>query len=282
MFVGIDVSKDHLDICCDPARPTSRRLNTPSDVESLALELQQATLVVVEAPGGYPRQVRDFAKSYNILSKTDRIDATILSRFAKERQADLHPLSLDTQRDAFKALVRYRQALIEQQTQVKNMAHQAHATVKASLERILTTLKTEIDTLDKCIAQTLSQYDESAVLIAVKGVGPVLTSTLISQLPELGKLNHKQIASLVGVAPFNCDSGRYRGKRRVWGGRADIRHVLYMAANIARRCDMKMKAFFETLIAKGKPFKVALVACMRKLLVILNAKMRDHYLAQAT
>jgi len=245
MFVGIDVSKDHLDVCTDPARPTSRRFNTPGDVESLAMELQQATLVIVEATGGYenilvtvllehgipvarvnPRQVRDFAKSYNILSKTDRMDATILSRFAKERQTDLHRLSLDTERDAFKALVRCRQALIEQQTQVKNMAHQADATVKTSLARVLTALKTEIDTLDQLIGQALSQYDESAVLIAVKGVGPVLTSTLISQLPELGKLNHKQIASLVGVAPFNCDSGRYRGKRRVWGGRADIRHVL--------------------------------------------------------
>jgi len=263
------------------------------------MDLQQATLVVVEATGGYenilvqvllekgipvarvnPRQVRDFAKGCGILAKTDTIDAKVLSRFAQTHYHNLHPLSAQPQTETLKQLVRYRQDLVQQQTQLKNRKHLASTAIKVSLERIHAVLKQEIKALSKTIETLISQQQSISILKTVKGVGPVLMATLTAELPELGKLNHKQIAALVGVAPLNCDSGRYRGKRKVWGGRSAIRHVLYMAANIARRYDTKMKAFYDKLRAQGKPFKVALVACMRKLLVILNAKMRDHYRAQ--
>jgi transposase len=298
-YVGIDVSKDYLDVSLDPARPAARRPNTPSAAESLALELRSATLVVLEATGGYehtifnallqqgvpvsivnPKRVRDYARSRGRLAKTDQLDARILAEFGQIMQPEPTPASPpDLLR--LKALTTFREDLLKTQTAYRNRLKQTHDTfIQTEIKALLETVKTQLaqleDEMKRCIATSQNLRPKAQVLGAVKGVGPILTCALLSHLPELGTLNAKQIAALVGLAPFNCDSGRSRGKRHIWGGRKAIRPTLYMAANIARRFDPRMTDFYQRLLDAGKPFKVALTACMRKLLVILNAKMRDH------
>lgn len=299
LYVGIDVSKDSLDVCLDPARPVARRPNTPSAAESLALELQQATLVVIEATGGYeqtivqalrkhkvtvsvvnPKRIRDYARSTGRLAKTDTLDARLLAEYGQVIQP-APSCALPDEVVRLKVLSAYRDDLLKTRTAyINRLKRSSDSFVQQGIHTMLETLKRQLDQVEQEIQTRIEQSavlrEKAQVLTQVKGVGPALSRVLLSHLPELGTLSQKKVAALVGVAPFNCDSGLFRGKRRIWGGRKAIRPVLYMAANIARRFDSMMAAFYQRLIDAGKPFKVALTACMRKLLVILNAKMRDH------
>jgi transposase len=297
-FVGIDVCKTHLDIFQEPNH-SLRITNTEEAISSFIADLSGVSLVVLEATGGYerllaeflleaaipvhranPKRVRDFARSEGLLAKTDKLDAKILCLFGKEKEARLDRL-VKASDPVLQDLVSLRQDLVATRSGYKNRYKQASKAIQPVIEETLKSLSTQIDALDKQIAQQAAQHPETPILAEVKGVGACLVSVLLAYLPELGQISNKAIASLCGVAPFNCDSGRMRGKRKIWGGRQSIRTVLYMAANSARRFDPKMQAFYDRLIAKGKPFKVALTACMRKLIVQLNAKLRDYYAEQA-
>jgi transposase len=295
-FIGIDVSKDWLDVCSlGRASVAARHPTLPSAAHALAHSLKGVTLVVVEAIGGYervivealqeqgiavhvanPKRVRDFAKSVGRLAKTDTIDAHILARYGQALNESLRRCCPQAHPE-LAALCRYRQDLVAYRVAVKNRLQWAHAVVRVYLSEELQGLNQRIKGLEGEIERLSRLTAQRAVLGGVKGVGPSLVSMVTAFLPELGKVNQKEIASLVGVAPFNCDSGQMRGKRRIWGGREAVRSVLYRAATSARRFDPMMKAYYDGLRERGKPYKVALVACMRKLLVILNAKMRDYY-----
>jgi len=297
-YVGIDVSKDWLDVHCLVSQTGFRVKNEAEDIEPMAARFPPETKVLMEATGGYeqdvvqalqakglevwvinPKRARDFARSKGRLAKTDKLDAKILSEFCAQQQGT--PSEIETH-PKLKTLHSHRQDLVKLITMQKNRRKQARVwEVKQSIERVVETLQQELGLIEGQIKAYLLENTQLAskakVLQQVKGVGFVLSCTLISQLPELGHLNGKEIASLVGVAPFNCDSGLFRGKRRIWGGRNSVRHNLYLAAFIASRYNPEIKAFYQRLIEKGKPFKVAIIACARKLLVILNAKMRDHF-----
>lgn len=294
-FVGIDVSKDYLDVCLDSDKQAARHLNMPGAAVALAETLQNTILVVVEATGGYeqtlvqvlqqhgiavsvvnPKRVRDFAKSLGKLAKTDAIDAQILALYAKTFHTHLIPVA-SSEASTLKELVSLRQDLVQSLVQYKNRFKKASDLTKPYLQQTITSLKQQIQALNRTLKEQLESLSEAKVLQKVTGLGLVTTATLLANMPELGCIEGKQAASLAGLAPFNCDSGKFRGKRFCRGGRQQTRNALYLAANIARRYDDKMKAFFDSLIAKGKPFKVAITACARKLLVILNAKLRDHY-----
>jgi transposase len=295
VVAGIDVSSPSLDWCLLPAGETGRENNSGKGIARLASRLKRAapTLIVLEATGGYerplvlalaeaglptavvnPRQVRDFAKARGVLAKTDAIDAQVLAQFAR----DLKPRPSDPpderQLECAELVARRRQ-LIAMQTAEKNRKQQVRgAGVKASVNSLLATFREQIAEVERQIAELLSRcalwQRRVELLQTVPGVGPAVSRTLTVDLPQLGQLNRRQIASLVGVAPLNRDSGRMRGKRSVWGGRAHVRQVLYMASLAALRCNGVVKAFYERLRAAGKPAKVALTACMRKLLTILN------------
>jgi len=296
MFVGIDISKDHLDICQEPSRPTVRRPNTPSAVKGLARELQKASLVVVEATGGYerlivealceqgipvsvvnPKRVRDFARSMGKLAKTDKVDAIVLSLFASHFHPELTLYTLTPEQRLLRELVALRQDLVQSAVQYKNRLKQTSGLVQQYIQELLDSLKKQIQDVTTRLKELVSPLPQAGMLQTVTGLGLVTTATLIAQIPELGQISGKEAASLAGLAPFNRDSGKFKGKQFCHGGRKHLRKAVYMAAFSARRYDPKMRAFFEGLIAQGKPFKVAMVACSRKLLVILNAKMRDHY-----
>jgi len=298
-YVGIDVSKDTLDLM---VRPTGTRHQHPNDADGIAqlikqLRRQRPTLVVCEASGGWerllagalataglpivvvnPRQVRDFAKATGRLAKTDRLDAAVIARFAEAVRPEPRPLpSADTQ--ALAELVSRRQQLIEMRTAETNRRRLATGRLRHQLDEHLAWLDRQLDELDRELDDLLRNSpiwrEQADVLRSAKGVGPILTATLLSALPELGHLNHKEIAALVGVAPFNRDSGVWRGKRQIWGGRGPVRAVLYMATLSAVRTNPVVRSFYQRLISAGKLQKVALVACMHKLLIILNAMARD-------
>lgn len=300
-FIGIDVSKDRLDVAVSPSEETWNTSQAPEDIDVLArrIKKRKPALVVLEATGGLempiaaalselnipiaivnPRQVRDFAKATGKLAKTDRIDAAILARFAQAVRPEARPIP-DAKRQALKAILARRRQLIEMVTMEKNRLHSAHvAKVRSSIEQIIVSLKRQLgeinDDLDQAIRASEAWRVKDDLLQSAPGVGRVLTSTLIIELPELGCLNRKEIAALVGVAPFNRDSGIYRGNRHIWGGRATVRTALYMGALVAARHNPVIKAYYQRLLAVGKPQKVALTACMRKLLLILNVMVRDQ------
>jgi transposase len=238
-----------------------------------ALATVRLPIVVVN-----PRQVRDFAKATGRLAKTDRLDAEIIARFAEAVQPEPRPLpTADAQ--ALDELVRRRQQLIEMRTADGNRRRLATGRLRTQLDEHLAWLDRQLEDLDKDLDDTLRNSpiwrQQADVLRLAKGVGPILTATLLSALPELGHLNHKEIAALVGVAPFNRDSGMWRGKRQIWGGRGPVRAVLYMATLSAVRTNPVVRSFYLRLINAGKLQKVALVASMHKLLTILNAMARD-------
>jgi transposase len=299
-FVGIDVSKNNLDIFHLPTGQRQRLPLEPSCLVALAAELKPHTQVIVEATGGYerqvvsslrqagffvrvvnPKRVRDYARSRGILAKTDTLDARVLAEFAQCMPVTTHhqPTEQELQ---LKQLHARRQDLIKMRTMEKNRKKQAQnePIVLKSIDSIIRCLEQAVLEIEKEIEAAITKAPilkaKAAVLESVVGVGPVLVQSLLAEMPELGYGDRRAIASLAGVAPFNCDSGLYRGRRRVWGGRQNVRNALYMAAFVAKRHDPHMKAFFEKLISQGKPYKVALTACMRKLLTILNAKIRDH------
>jgi transposase len=299
-FIGIDVSKAHLDVAVRPSDASWRVDNDEPGIRSLVAKLQALapTLIVVEATGGYetagvaalaaeglpvavinPCQARDFARSLGKRAKTDPIDARVLARFAEAIRPEVRALP-DAAAQALQAtLVRRRQVLEMLVAEKNRLGPSSHASVQARLRDHIQWLAAELEDLDGQLRRQLRDSpvwrEKDDLLQSVKGVGPVLATTLLAELPELGQLNRKQIAALVGVAPFNRDSGKLQGKRMIWGGRASVRTSLYMATLSASRTNPVIRDYYARLLAAGKLKKVALVACMRKLLTILNAMMHS-------
>ncbi len=306
-FVGIDVAKKHLDVAVRPSLATRRFNNDQPGIGELVRWLRELSpkLVVLEATGGIeapavaelhlaklavavvnPRQVRDFAKATGQLAKTDGLDAAVLAHFAEA--IPLRPQAEpDEARAALEALVLRRRQLVDMRVAEQNrLGATRRAPIKQSIQASIDWLATQIRSLDKDINGLVRQTDawrvDEDLLRSAKGVGPGLARALIVSLPELGTLNRKQIAKLVGVAPLNRDSGTLRGRRSIWGGRGHIRDVLYMATLSAIRHNDTIRGFYARLMSVGKQKKVAIVACMRKLLVILNACKRDRARFDAT
>lgn len=298
---GIDVSKQHLDVCFGPEEVRYENNDAGWDALVAKLRAGSVDLVVLEATGGYerglvcalqgagiavarmnPRQARDFAKSLGVLGKTDRVDARSLRDFAdvlarhKEREKYL-TLPMEPHREALASLVVRRRQLVEMRVAEANRLDHATKLTARSIRSIIKALDRQLKDIDDDIDRLLEEHFQAqrTLLDSAKGVGPVTVLTLTALLPELGRLRRRQISKLVGLAPLPCDSGQHRGKRRIWGGRADVRSVLYMAALSAKQHNPVIRTFYQRLIAVGKPAKVALVACMRKLLTILNAMLRD-------
>lgn len=305
VFVGIDVSKAHLDIATRPENTRWQTDNSEAASKQLVARLQrlQPALIVLEATGGYettlvvalasaglpvavinPRQARDFARSLGRLAKTDRIDAAVLAHFADAIRPAPRPLPDEQTRQLQARLVRRRQ-LIEMLVAEKNRLAQCAREFQADIQEHIQYLQGRLAALEADLQEQLHQSplwrEQEELLTSVPGVGRVTAATLLVELPELGKLNRKQIAALVGVAPFNRDSGKWQGKRMIWGGRASIRAALYMSTLSATRHNSVIRTFYERLLAAGKPKKVALTACMRKLLTILNAMMHSGTIWQA-
>lgn len=298
---GIDVSKQHLDLCCGDQHWRLTNDDRGYDELTAILRGLKADLIVVEATGGYergamcalqaaglevarvnPRQSRDFAKSMGVLAKTDRVDARMLRDFANvlaQHEARLKYITppVEAKRQDLAELMTRRRQLIDMRVAEQNRLDHAGKVTKRSIMRVVRLLDKQLATMDADIDDHLNRHfkEQRELLDSVKGVGPVTILTLTAALPELGKLGRRQIAKLVGVAPLANDSGNRRGKRLIYGGRADVRSVVYMAALVAIRHNPVIAAFNARLIAAGKAKKVAIVACMRKLLTILNAMLRD-------
>ena len=300
VFVGVDVSKGTLDVL---VRPTGEYFQESNDADGIArlrqrlLELRP-TLVVMEATGGYerelsialvlggmpvavvnPRQVRDFAKSMNRFGKTDRVDAGVIAMFGEKLNPEARGVPEKEVRE-LDALVTRRQQLIDMRTAEKNRAGVAPASQKPRIKDHIRYLDAQIDAveveLERAIQESRVWQARNELLTSVPAIGPVTASTLIARVPELGRLTSKEIAALIGVAPFAVDSGKYKGQRKIWGGRADVRSTLYMATISAIRCNPVIRAHYNQLKGRGKLSKVAIVACMRKLLIIVNAMVRTN------
>lgn len=303
-YAGVDVSKGRLDVHLRRGGNLASGFavsNEQAGIETLINRLLEArpALVVMEATGGYerrsaaalaasglavaivnPRQTRDFAKATGRLAKTDRIDAEVLSRFAEAVGPRVSTLP-DEEAQALQAILTRRRQLVDMiGAEVNRLEAIAAEPVAHRIEAHIRWLKEELKRadgdLDEAIRESPLWRENEVLMRSVPGVGPVLARTLLAELPELGKLDRKQLAALVGVAPLNRDSGRVRGKRSVWGGRARVRQVLYMGALVASRHNPLIREFYERLVAAGKPRKVAVVACMRKLLTILNSMLRHR------
>ena len=299
VFVGIDVSLTRLDIALRPGASSSH----PHDESAIAAVVEQLralspTLIVLEATGGMeipltsalataglpvvvvnPRQVRDFAKASGHLAKTDALDAQVLAQFAEVMRPQLRPLP-DAETRALAALLTRRRQLVEMLTAEKNRLLSAAAPIRKRVRAHIAWLERELEHTNTELAEAIRHSsvwrEKDELLQSVPGVGPVLTSTLLASLPELGTLTNKQIAALVGIAPLNRDSGTLRGRRTVWGGRAQVRAVLYMGAMVAGRFNPVIRTFYQRLQRAGKAKKVALTACMRKLLTIINAMVKHQ------
>jgi transposase len=303
MYVGIDVAKDSLDVASNPA---GLKLSVPNDRRGRgqlldALRGHTPALIVLEATGGYerdlvaellqaglnvvvanPRQVRNFARGIGKLAKTDAIDADVLARFAQVVQPKPRP-RLSGQTEALADLVTRRRQLTDLLTQETNRLPMArHATVRKSLQKSIRTFEQQIIALDKVIRDNIDSDDnlrrKDEIVQSFKGVGPGTSAMLLSHLPELGILNRQEIASLAGLAPWDIQSGKWAGKSRIWGGRKQVRSLLYMAALSAIRSNQIIRQFYQRLQSQGKMFKVAITACMRKILVILNTLVRNNCL----
>jgi len=300
IFVGLDVAKAQLDVA---VRPSGERWSVANDESGIAqlvgrLRALRPTLIVAEATGGFeraaiaalaaaslpvvvanPRQVRDFARATGQLAKTDRLDAAILALFGERVRPAPRPLP-DEAAQPLDALLTRRRQLLEMLVAEKNRLGFAPRPLHRGIRQHIRWLERQLDDVTKELAAQIERSPawraQDDLLQSVPGVGPVVSATLLGELPELGALNHKQIAALVGVAPLARDSGMLRGKRMVWGGRASVRTALYLAALCGRRWNPVLRAFYERLRAAGKPTKVALIACARKLLTILNAMVRDQ------
>ena len=285
--VGIDVSKERLDVCSLPDGGTFSVANDRAGIDELLARLlgyERPAAVAVAAAGiavavVNPRQARDFAKAAGRLAKTDRIDAQVLARFAGAVGPRPSVLPDEEARVLQDILLRRRQ-LLEMMVAEKNRLQMASEAVARRIAAHVRWLEKELSRVDRELDEAVRESEtwraNEELLRSVPGVGPVLARTLLAELPELGTLPRRRLCALVGVAPFNRDSGTFRGKRQVWGGRAPVRAALYMGALVATRHNPLIREFYERLLAAGKPKKVALVACMRKLLSILNAVMRDR------
>jgi transposase len=300
-FIGIDVSQGSWDVHRLPeGRSFSIRVDDGAVGRLLArLGSPAATLVVVEATGGVerelvaalleagwtvavvnPRCVRDFAKALNRLAKTDRLDAVIIAEFA-QRVQPRPTQKVPKNQERLDALMTRRRQLVGLRSMERTRKLQAaDRTAQQSIDKTLRFLDRQVADLDQAIAKLIDADDDwrakRDVIQSVPGVGPTTSAALLAELPELGRLNRQEIASLAGVAPFNDDSGQFRGQRRIRGGRSALRTTLYMAAFAARRCNPKIRSFAQRLHRAGKPFKVVLTACMRKLLTILNVLVRTN------
>ena len=300
-FVGVDVSKLQLDVAVRPSGELWQFGYDDRGVAALIKRLMplQPQLVILEATGGLeaplvaalshagfpvvivnPRQVRDFARATGRLAKTDKIDAHVLALFGERVQPEVRPLPDDTAL-AFHALLTRRRQIIGMLTEEKQRLSQApKGPLRTGIAKHVRWLEREIKAVDSDLNDTLTKSPiwraKDALLQSAPGVGRVFSFTLLAGLPELGRINRKEIAALVGVAPHACDSGSMRGRRMIWGGRAAVREVLYMSTLAATRFNPVVRAFYKRLLDTGKPKKVALIACMRKLLVTLNAMVREN------
>jgi len=297
-FVGIDVSKARLDVAMRPSGESESFSNDEAGIKILVKRLgpMQPALIVLEATGAIerqvtralasaelpvvvvnPRQVRDFAKATGQLAKTDSIDAVVLARFAEAVRPAVRPLPDEVTLE-LRALIARRRQITEMIVAETNRLSGVSKAVKKRIDAHIRWLASELERVNKDLDQSIRQspiwQEKEDLLKSVPGIGPVISRSLIADLPELGQLNRKQIAALVGVAPFNRDSGTLRGRRGIWGGRASVRAVLYMATLVASRRNAVIKAFYTRLRNGGKAPKVALVACMRKLLTILNSMVK--------
>jgi len=299
VFVGIDVSSQTLEIASSGDTKTWQVCNDAPGLEVLVSQMSQIkpALVVLEATGGYefeaacalqasglavavvnPRTARDFARAMGALAKTDALDARMLAAFARvlhqhpERERFVKPLA-DAELQRLQALVLRRRQLVQMITAERQRMRISHAAARPSIERVIEFLKAEMGGTDADVAAHVESHhaELAAALSSVPGIGAASVAVLLAELPELGKLDRRRIAALVGVAPLNRDSGQMRGQRSIWGGRADVRRTLYMATLTAVRYNPVLKAHYEHLLAAGKRKKVALVACMRKLLTVINA-----------
>ena len=305
VVVGIDVAKAHVDVSVLGVKLDVQRFDNDADGHSalvVALQPFAVSLVVMEATGGYeaaiacalqaaglsvavvnPRQARDFAKSMGQLAKTDAVDARLLAEFASVlvRREDLasfiRPLPDDKQQ-MLAALVTRRRQLLTMLGAERQRLQLAIAKVRPSIEAMIKAIRAQLDDVEaQMVGNVKEHYEElDKLLRSASGIGPVASATLIAELPELGRLNRREIAALVGVAPMANDSGTTRGRRRIQGGRFEIRRVMYMAALVAAKHNPAIKAFYQRLLAAGKLPKVALVACMRKLLTTLNAMVKTN------
>ena len=298
IYVGVDVSKATLDVAVRPSGEAWSVSNDGAGVASLVARLTTLapTLVVVEATGGLetfmvaelatvvpvavvnPRQARDFAKAIGRLAKTDRIDSELLARFGEAIQPEPRPLK-DEQTEHLSAMISRRRQLADMIVAEGNRLKAASKKLQKGIEDHIDWMRRQLRLLEKDIDDSIKSSpvwrEKEDLLRGVKGVGSVLAATMLAEVPELGRLNRKEVAALVGVAPMNRDSGTLHGKRRIWGGRAPVRRVLYMATLSAVRYNATFRRFYKRLLAAGKPKKVALTALMRKMLVVLNAMLRD-------
>lgn len=299
VVVGIDVSKATLDVFVLPLAQSARFANEPAGHDELLIWLEAFAphLVVMEATGSYhiaaamllqarfpvvvanPREVRDFAKACGVLAKSDGLDAKVLARFGQAIEPKPRTLP-DEATQALAALVVRRRQLVDMRTAELNRLASVHQRLRKDIKKHIDWLNRRIKDLDKDIDQALraspAWLEKAELLKSAVGIGPTTSASLVALLPELGQLNRRAISKLVGVCPFDRDSGKFRGQRSIWGGRASVRAALYMAVLSAVRYNADLKAYYESLKARGKKPKVALVACMRKLLTILNAMLRDR------
>lgn len=298
-FVGIDVSERTLEVAVRPGKERWSCDNSPEEIPALVekLKSQEPLLVVLEATGGLevplvaalaaeglpvvvinPRQGRDFARATGELAKTDGIDAHVLAHFGEAVRPSVRPLK-DKETQELTALVTRHRQLVDMLTMEKNRLQRSPGMVRKDIEANIAWLKTRLKELDRQISKMIKQIplwrEKDELLRSTPGIGPVTSATMLSSLPELGTLDRGKIAKLVGVAPLNRDSGVLSGRRVIWGGRAAVRSALYMATIAALRFNPVIRTMYERLIKAGKKPKVAIVACMRKLLVILNAMVKD-------
>lgn len=301
-FIGIDVSKNQLDVACHPTNEHWQETNDEKGIESLAARLKPLApaLIVVEATGGLetrlvialasaslpvvavnPRNARYFAKATGKLAKTDAIDAALLAQFAKNIKPEIRPIK-DEETRKLTALTARRHQLIGMISAEKNRLQQASKWVRPDIKATIKLLEERLANIDHHLSNMIKKHplwcELDRIIQSIPGAGPVLSISLLAGLQEIGKLSRRQIAALVGVAPLNRDSGRFRGRRCIWGGRSHIRSVLYMAALAATRCNPMIRHFYKRLIKSGKKPKVAITACMRKMLVTINAMIKNRAL----
>jgi len=302
IFIGIDISKSQLDIYVRPTGQSWKTGNNEKEIRDLVKKLKELepTLIVLEATGGLenslsgaltseqmpvvvinPRQVRDFAKAIGRLAKTDAIDAEVIAHFGEAVKPKLKPLS-DKETQDLKAFNTRRREIINILTAEKNRYQSAPPCLKSDIKEHIDWLQHRLADIDNSIASKIKSNpvwkEKDEIIQSMDGIGPVISHTIISGLPELGQVNNRKIAALIGVAPYNCDSGVLKGRRIIWGGRSEVRSVLYMGALRATRCNSVISEFYNRLIKAGKAPKVAIAACMRKIITILNTMIKNKTL----
>lgn len=299
-YIGIDVSKDKLDVAVLGEEKVIQADNTKRGIATIVKQMQKlnAKMIVVEATGGYeealvlglygagmpvalvsPQRVRQYARASGELAKTDSLDAQVLAEYGKNMQPRLFVAKSEAGK-RLSTLLGRRKQVVEMEKAEKNRLRMGDAEARTSIQTVIDCLEGEVARLDEELRKFMKEHanfgEQEKLLCSAKSIGPITAATLLADLPELGKLDRKQIAALVGVAPMNHDSGRKRGYRRTKGGRPEVRNVLYMSALSAIRYNPLIKAQYEQLLKRGKERKVAITACMRKMLTILNAMMRDQ------